>query len=257
MQSSGQGAALCSNAPHPDCLDLATLAAVCGRFTLHSPGSQLAEHFDLGEVPELRARYNVAPGQDVAVVRAESPECRVLEMRRWGLVPPWAKDPAIGSRMINARSETAASKPAFARALRRRRCLIPADGFYEWSGSKGQRVPFHLSLEEGALFGMAGLYETWHGPGGEVVDSCSILTRDADAVVRAIHERMPVLLPPAAYAAWLDPEPLEPDALEALLGRPREDPLHLCAVSTRVNRVEFDDAACLEPRAAPPQASLF
>jgi putative SOS response-associated peptidase YedK len=230
---------------------------VCGRFTLQSPGFQVAEHFDLGDAPELRARYNVAPGQDVAVVRAESPERRVLEMRRWGLVPHWAKDPGIGARMINARSETAASKRAFARALRRRRCLIPADGFYEWSGGKGQRVPFHLSLDEGALFGMAGLYETWQGPGGEVLDSCTILTRDADAVVRAIHERMPVILPRSAYAAWLDPESLEPDALEALLARPREDALHLRPVSTRVNRVEFDDPGCLDPRADPPQASLF
>ena len=229
---------------------------MCGRFTLRGSGAQVAEHFDLTDAPQLEPRYNVAPGQDVAVVRAAA-DRRILEERRWGLVPSWAKDPGIGARMINARSETAATKRAFGSALRRRRCLIPADGFYEWSGAPGQRVPFHLALAQDGLFGMAGLYETWQGPGGEIVESCSILTRDADAVVRAIHERMPVLLPPAAYAAWLDPEPLEPDALEALLGRPRQDPLHLTPVSTRVNRVEFDDAGCLEPPADPPQASLF
>jgi len=230
---------------------------VCGRFTLRGSGAQVAEHFGLADAPDLEPRYNVAPGQDVAVVRAAAADRRILEERRWGLVPRWAKDPGIGARMINARSETAATKRAFGPALRRRRCLIAADGFYEWSGAPGQRVPFHLALAQDGLFGMAGLYETWQGPGGEIVESCSILTRDADAVVRAIHERMPVLLPPAAYAAWLDPEPLEPDALEALLGRPRQDPLHLTPVSTRVNRVEFDDAGCLEPRADPPQASLF
>ena len=224
---------------------------------MRGSSAQLVEHFDLSDAPELQPRYNVAPGQEVAVVRAVSAERRILESRRWGLVPHWAVDPGLGARMINARSETAASKRAFAAALRRRRCLIPADGFYEWSGAPGQRVPFHLALERDGLFGMAGLYETWHGPGGEVVESCSILTRDADAVVRTIHERMPVLLSPSAYGAWLDPEPLEPAALDALLERPREDPLHLTPVSTRVNRVEFDDSGCLEPRADPSQASLF
>jgi putative SOS response-associated peptidase YedK len=230
---------------------------MCGRFTLRSPASEVAEHFELSEAPELRPRYNVAPGQDVAVVRAESAERRILEPRRWGLVPRWAKDPGIGSRMINARSETAADKRAFSAALRRRRCLIPADGFYEWSGAAGQRVPFHLALEHDGLFGMAGLYESWLGPGGALVESCSILTRDADASVRAIHERMPVILSPSAYAAWLDPEPLEPDALRALLETPRADLLQLNPVSTRVNRVEFDDPECLEPRADPSQGSLF
>lgn len=230
---------------------------MCGRFTLRRPGREIAEHFELGEEPRLAPRYNVAPGQAVAVVRVREDGARLAEPRRWGLVPPWADDVRIGSRMINARSETAARRKAFAPALRARRCLIPADGFYEWTLRDGRRVPFHLEVGQGDLFGMAGLYETWHGPGGELVESCTILTREANPVVAALHDRMPVILPATAYGAWLDPERGEPDAIAVLEAAPRSDAMRATAVSTRVNRVEYDDAACLDPPVPSAQGSLL
>lgn len=230
---------------------------MCGRFTLRRPGREIAEHFGLGAEPRLAPRYNVAPGQSVAVVRVREDGARVAEPRRWGLVPAWADDLRIGSRLINARSETAARRKAFAPALRTRRCLIPADGFYEWAGRDGQRVPFHLEVGEGELFGMAGLYETWHGPGGEVVESCTILTRAANPVVAALHDRMPVILSAEVYAAWLDPSRGESDALASLAAPPRSDAMRATAVSTRVNRVEHDDAECLDPPVPSAQGSLF
>lgn len=230
---------------------------MCGRFTLRRPGREIAEHFGLTAEPRLTPRYNVAPGQPVPVVRAGERGVRVAEPRRWGLVPRWAEDPRIGSRFINARSETAARRNAFAPALCARRCLIPADGFYEWARRDGGRVPFHIEVGEGDLFGMAGLYETWHGPGGEVVESCTILTRAANPVVAAVHGRMPVILSPADYAAWLEPARGDSDALALLQAPPEVEAMRATAVSTRVNRVEYDDAACLDPPAPSTQGSLF
>lgn len=220
---------------------------MCGRFTLTRSAAEIAAHFGLGPLPELAPRFNVAPTQQAPIVRVRSSGERVLERRRWGLVPPWAKDVAVGARMINARVESVAERPAFRDALRRRRCLVPADGFYEWQGRAGRRRPHHLALPEGGLFAIAGLYERWLGPGGEAVDSFALLTRPAQGAVAALHDRMPLIVDTAGYAAWLDREATEPAPL--LAGLPEVLGTRLVArpVDTRVNDVRNDDPACLAP----------
>ena len=219
---------------------------MCGRFTLTTPPEQIARDFDLDETPDLAPRYNIAPGQDVAVVRCSSePGRRQLSMFRWGLVPHWARDPRVGSRMINARSETAAEKPAFRDAFRQRRCVLPADAFFEWRTSAHQ--PFHIHLRGGGLFGFAGLWESWEGRGGEGLESCTILTTEANADLRELHDRMPVILRPSDYAAWLDPEARDSVALGALLRSWPEGGIDLHAVSRRVNSPRHDDPDCVAP----------
>jgi putative SOS response-associated peptidase YedK len=220
---------------------------MCGRFTLTRSAAEVASHFGLGEVSGLSPRFNVAPTQEAPIVRVRSSGGRVLEMRRWGLVPPWAKDVAVGARMINARVESVAERRAFRGALGRRRCLVPADGFYEWQGRAGRRRPHHLALPDGGLFAIAGLYERWVGPGGEAVDSFTLLTRPAQGAVAALHDRMPLIVDPAGYAAWLDRASGDPTAL--LAGLPEALGARLVArpVDTRVNDVRNDDPACLAP----------
>ncbi len=225
---------------------------MCGRFTLTASPEELARRFELDETPELEARFNVAPGQHVASVRREVGGRRVLELRRWGLVPAWADDPRIGQRLINARSESVAEKPAFRRAFQQRRCLIPADGFYEWGGGSGRRQPFHVALAGGALFGMAGLWERWRGASGERIDSCTILTTRANARLARLHDRMPVILDPTAWALWLDPDVRDPQRLAALLCPWPDADVTLRPVSRRVNDTRLDDASLLEP--APDEA---
>jgi putative SOS response-associated peptidase YedK len=231
---------------------------VCGRFTLTRSAAEIAEHFGLASAPALAPRWNAAPTQELPIVRvrrgaradgAPGGE-RVLELRRWGLVPGWAADVSAGARMINARVETVRERPAFRDALQRRRCLVPADGFYEWHGSAAARRPFHLALPEGDLFAMAGLYARWHGEGGEVVDSFTVLTRPAEGAVRALHDRMPWIVDPAGYGAWLDPEAKDPAALLQTLPEARGARLVARPVSRRVNDVRNDDPACLGPAEA-------
>jgi putative SOS response-associated peptidase YedK len=226
---------------------------MCGRFTLTRSAAEVAEHFGLGSLPELAPRFNVAPTQEAPIVRLRSTGERVLEWRRWGLVPPWAKDATGGARMINARIESVAERPAFREALRRRRCLVPADGFYEWQGRAGRRRPHHLALPGGALFALAGLYERWLGPGGEAVDSFTVLTRPARGVVAGLHDRMPLIVDPPGYAAWLDRTAGEPARLLAALPGALGASLVARPVDTRVNDVRNDDPACLAP---PPAAEL-
>ena len=218
---------------------------MCGRFTLTRSAAEVAAHFGLGSLPELAPRFNVAPTQQVPIVRVRSSGERVLEPRRWGLVPPWAKDPSAGARMINARVESVATRPAFRDALRQRRCLVPADGFYEWQGRAGQRRPHHLTLPGSTLFAIAGLYERWLGPGGEVVDSFTLLTRPARGAVAALHDRMPVIVDPEGYAAWLERAASDPATLLAALPQERGEGLLARPVSARVNDVHNDDLDCL------------
>ena len=226
---------------------------MCGRFTQRLSWRELHELMDLVGTPlNLRPRYNAAPSQDVAVVRAAE-EGRTLAMLRWGLIPAWAKDPAIGHRLINARSETAAEKPSFRAAFRNRRCLIPADGFYEWRREGKTRQPWLFGLQDGAPFAFAGLWESWtvpqgatltgslaeRGP-GDAVETCTILTTPANETVAPVHGRMPLILPPNAYSSWLAGEdvPLAPYPADAMTAHP---------VSTHVNRPANDDARCVEP----------
>jgi len=229
---------------------------VCGRFTLRRPGAEVAQHFALSEIPELTPRYNAAPGQAIAAVRAVEGRGLVLELRRWGLVPPWAPDPRIGGRLINARSETAAGRRAFAPALRARRCIVPADGFFEWGSRGGERVPFHVQVRGGALFGIAGLWEEWRGAGGEVVESCTLLTTGANERLRPLHDRMPAILDPGDYDRWLDPQERDPARVEILLRPFPSEAMEAAPVGPRVNRPELDDPACLEPAPEPLQRTL-
>ncbi len=227
---------------------------MCGRFTLRTPRDGVAAHFDLPDCPELASRYNAAPGQEIATVR-EVEGTRRLELRRWGLVPHWAGDPRMGSRLINARAETLATRPAFRSAFRRGRCAIPADGFFEWSGT--ERQPHLIELDGGALFAMAGLAEAWVGPGGEVIESCAIVTTEPSPEVARLHDRMPAILDGEALAAWLSPEERAPEALLALLAPRGAGRIRVTPVSRRVNRVDADDPRCVEPVRPVVQGELF
>jgi putative SOS response-associated peptidase YedK len=222
---------------------------MCGRFTLTRSAAEVAEHFGLVELPPLAPRYNVAPGQAVAVVRRPPrSEAPWLELRRWGLIPHFARTASGGLRAINARIETAATRPAFRGALRRRRCLVPADGFYEWgpAGAR-QRRPHWIALEGGVLFAMAGLYETWRAPDGAELETCAVITTEAEGAVRALHPRMPLLLAPEAYAAWLDPARGEDAVAEALGRTAPARRLVARRVGARVNDPRHDAPDCLAP----------
>ncbi len=204
------------------------------------------EEFDLVEVPAaLEPRFNIAPGGDVAVVVNRG--ARRLEMFHWGLIPRWAKDPSIGNRLINARAETAAEKPSFRAALRQRRCLVLADGFYEWKGKSAPKTPMYMRMKNGAPFAFAGLWETWQPPAGMAIESCAILTTEPNSLLAPIHNRMPVILTRKDYAAWLDPKPCAGAQLVELLQPFPADRMEAYEVSTLVNRPTNDDASCIEP----------
>jgi putative SOS response-associated peptidase YedK len=221
---------------------------MCGRYTLASPTERLAEEFGFdGSSVELAPNYNVAPTQGVAAVLEEGGQRR-LEVLRWGLIPPWADDPGIGSRMINARSETAPGKPSFRRAFRERRCLIPADGFYEWQRTNGAKQPYYIHMEDGRPFAFAGLWESWSKGGEGEVRTCTILTTGANALVGEVHDRMPVILAHDAYDVWLDPAS-ERDELTGLLAPYPEDEMEAYPVSRFVNSPSNNDPRCIEPAA--------
>ena len=230
-----------------------TVSGVCGRFTQQFSWSRVHAFLNLlGPASNLRPRYNVAPTQTVAAVRVAHGERR-LSMLRWGLVPSWARDPSIGSRLINARLETAATKPAFRAAWKaRRRCLIPADGFYEWTGPRARRQPWLIAMEDGALFAMAGLWERWgvredavlRGPPselapGDALETFTILTTEATAAVAPVHHRMPVIVPPHRIHAWLSGEDMVLD--------PWPESMRVQPVSPIVNKAANDDPRCIEP----------
>jgi putative SOS response-associated peptidase YedK len=190
---------------------------MCGRFSLGST-IRVGQLFDLPNWPEAPPRYNIAPGQDIpAVIQNRKTGAREYRPLRWGLVPSLAKDPAIGNRMINARSETAATKPAFRKPLRERRCLIMADGFYEWKREGARKQPYYITLRDGPPFAFAGLWDHWAPADGESLETCTILTTMPNAVLQPIHDRMPVILPPTAYSMWLDPTMRAVEPLQSLL----------------------------------------
>ena len=221
---------------------------MCGRYTLATPVERLAEEFGFdGSSVELSPNYNVAPTQGVAAILAENGGRR-LEVLRWGLIPPWADDPQIGSRMINARAETAPEKPSFRRAFRERRCLIPADGFYEWQRANGGKQPYYIHMKEARPFAFAGLWESWKEEGGPEIRSCTILTTKPNALAGEIHDRMPVILPTGSYDVWLDPE-AEKDELYGLLAPYPEDEMEAYPVSRYVNSPQNNDPRCIEPAA--------
>lgn len=222
---------------------------MCGRFTLTVPGEQASQQFGLSKAATtLAPRYNIAPTQPVAAVRAAEGG-RELALLRWGLIPPWAKDLSIGARMINARAETAAEKPAFRSAMKQRRCLILADGFYEWQTTGAGKQPFYFRVEGGRPFAFAGLWEQWRGPQGDQIESCTILTTEANDLVRPLHDRMPVILRPEDYARWLDPALRDAGAVADLLAPYPADAMLTYPVSKAVNRVSNDGAELIAPLA--------
>lgn len=221
---------------------------MCGRFGLNIPTPHLAEHFMLATVPQgLTQRWNVAPTQAVAAVRlSNATGLRELIFPRWGLVPVWAEDPRIGSKLINARAETATEKPAFQSAMRHRRCLIPASGFFEWQRlPDGTRQPYWIRLRGGGLLGLAGLFETRQDPtGGPDLLTCTILTVPANALVAELHERMPAIVQPGSYAEWLAPETQPPVHLLAPFAA---QAMEQWPVSPRVNSPGNDGPDLLRP----------
>jgi putative SOS response-associated peptidase YedK len=221
---------------------------MCGRFTLKAAAMSLKELFDLADVPTLPLRYNIAPTQNVAAVRQISGQpCRELTMLRWGLIPSWAKDRTIGNRLINARADTVAEKPSFRSAYRQRRCLVVADGFYEWMKDNGKKQPYYIRLADGSPFAIAGLWEHWQGADGEIIDSCTLLTTEANDLMRPIHERMPVILPRQAYAQWLDPTVQRPEQIAPLLKPYPSEELIAGRVGMQVNNPRNEESSCVEP----------
>jgi putative SOS response-associated peptidase YedK len=231
---------------------------VCGRFTLRRP-ELVQEHFELAQAPELAARFNAAPGQSIATIdRHSDGSARALRMRNWGLVPPWAESPTIGSRMINARSETLHERPAFRSAYQRHRCLIPADGFYEWDAQVKPPQPHWIRKRDESLFAFAGIFEHWRDAAGSGFDSCAIVTTSAQGALRELHERAPVILAPGDYELWLDPRLRASDELAALLAPGLSPELLFSPVARALNDVRVDDPSCLAPAPREArQASLF
>ncbi len=223
---------------------------MCGRFALSSPAARLRERFRLAAAPEpYEPRYNIAPTQPVLAIANRA--TRLLRPVRWGLIPHWAADPGIGHRLINARAETLLRRPAFRDALLRRRCLIPADGFYEWQRQpRGRRLPYYVRSCDGEPFALAGLWDVWHSPQGERVASCTIITTDANAVVAPVHERMPVILSPGSYDRWLDAQVADASALETLLRPCPPEWLEAYRVAPLVNSPANDGPQCVTPAPA-------
>ncbi len=221
---------------------------MCGRYTLKTPIDVLAEYFEVEEnPPSLTPSYNIAPTQEVATV-VEEDEKRKLEVFRWGLIPSWAKDPSIGNKMINARAETVSEKPSFRSAFKKRRCLIVADGFYEWQKTDSGKQPYHFRMRDSSPFAFAGLWETWDKE-GEEIRSCSIITTDANDLMGEIHHRMPVILHPENYGVWLDQGFDEKEALIDLLRPYPPEEMEAYAVSRRVNRPANNEPSVIEPAA--------
>lgn len=221
---------------------------MCGRYSLKVDPQKLAEAFaDYAEVPNnLPTRYNIAPTQDVAVIANN--KRHQVEFFRWGLIPSWAKDSSIGNRLINARSETLVEKPSFKSAYRRRRCLVLADGFYEWRRNPNKtKTPMYIRLASGEPFAFAGLWEAWHSPQDEFVLSCTIITTEPNDLLETIHNRMPVILPPEAYARWLDPAETPAQELQGLLVPYPAEEMTAFEVSTLVNSPQNDSPEVVIP----------
>jgi putative SOS response-associated peptidase YedK len=213
-----------------------------------TPVERLSEMFQFPEVIPLKPRYNIAPSQAVAVVRLLPDDReRKLAMLRWGLIPAWAKDPAKARQPINAKSETVAELPSFRDAYRKRRCLIPADGFYEWKQEGGRKQPVYINMKDGEPFAIAGLWEYWEKPDQEPIDSCVILTTEPNDLLEPIHNRMPVILDPNDYDLWLDPDVQEASRLKPLLQPFPPEKMTYYPVNLRVNNPRHDDKLCMEP----------
>jgi putative SOS response-associated peptidase YedK len=221
---------------------------MCGRFTLTIDPNHLQEAFPWADIPEdLSPRYNIAPSQPIAVIPNTGDN--TVSMYKWGLIPSWSKDPAIGDRMINARAESLAEKPSFRNAYRRRRCLILADGFYEWkqSPSLKSKQPVYIRIKSERPFAFAGLWEIWKSPDGSEIRSCTIITTQPNSLLEPIHNRMPVILPPNAYNLWLASEDRQPAQLNDLLIPYPSDEMIAFPVSKMVNSPQTDSPDLIKP----------
>ncbi|HLJ11685.1 MAG TPA: SOS response-associated peptidase [Planctomycetaceae bacterium] len=227
--------------------------AMCGRYTLRVSPAELADIFSTLRAIEWSARYNIAPTQMVVAIRpAEGASARELATLKWGLIPSWADSPKIGSSLINARADTVATKPAFRSAFKKKRCLIPADGFYEWQAIPGLKTkqPFLIGVRDVPVFAFAGLWEHWTSPEGTRVESCSIITTEANELMQQVHNRMPVILDPADYDRWLDRDSQPQDVLPLLKPFPAER-MQLVPVSTLVNSARNERPECVQPLILP------
>jgi len=225
---------------------------MCGRYTITSAPEAIRALFRYPEQPNFPSRYNVAPTQPIPIVRLAEGK-RQFALVRWGLLPSWVKDPKTFTLLINARGESVIDKPAFRAAMKRRRCLIPADGFYEWKAVAGRKQPYFVRLKSGAPMAFAGLWETWTGPNGEELETAAIVTTNANRALAPIHERMPVILAPEAFDLWLNCADVDATTAAALIAPAPENLLEAYEVSTAVNRTANDNPKLVERLAAGPE----
>lgn len=218
---------------------------MCGRYTLTASPEAIRNFFRYAEQPNFPPRYNIAPTQPIAVVRLINRQ-RQFALMRWGLLPSWVKDPKAFSLIVNARGEGVLDKPAFRAAMKRRRCLIPADGFYEWKAGGSRKQPYYIHAKSGEPLAFAGLWETWTGPNGEELDTVAIVTTDANRTVGPLHDRMPVIVPPEAFDLWLDSDNVDATTAASLIMPAPDSLLEVWPVSTDVNRVANDNAHLIE-----------
>jgi putative SOS response-associated peptidase YedK len=220
---------------------------MCGRFTFQIPPELLAEIFDLSELPALPFRHNIAPTQQVPAIRRYGDGQNHLDFLQWGLIPSWAQEKSIGSKMINARSETVTEKPSFRQAIRYRRCLVLASGFYEWAQVEKEKQPWYIQLKDGAPMVFAGLWETWKSPEGDSIESCTILTTAANRLVEPLHDRMPVILSRDEYRTWLERHTTDPSSLKKMFQPYPADLMEKWEVSPSVNSVKNESADLVLP----------
>ncbi len=222
---------------------------MCGRYVLTADTDTIQLAFDLENVPQVHtARFNIAPSQPIAAITNEDP--KTLTFLKWGLIPSWSKDPKMGSKMINARSESAPEKPAFRAAFKRRRCLIPADGFFEWQKRGSSKVPMFIHMDDYSVFAFAGLWEIWYSPEGDEIRTATILTTEPNDLMKSIHDRMPVILPREHYEVWLAPGDQKADDLRPLMKPFDASRMAAYAVSTFVNSPANDSPETIEPLAS-------
>jgi putative SOS response-associated peptidase YedK len=220
---------------------------MCGRFSLHTPESKIREAFNRVHTRSLglKPRYNIAPSQDIPIIR-DTDTSREMVMVQWGLIPAWSREPRTKYSTINARIESVAQKPAYRMPFRHRRCLIPADGFYEWKVINGNKIPHHIRMKDGSVFAFAGLWDHWEGE-EQTLDSCTIIVMPANEVMKPVHERMPAIIAPAHYDLWLDSRVTEKQEIIQYLNSAPSSQLTAYPVSTRVNSPKHDDIECIQP----------
>lgn len=220
---------------------------MCGRFTSLLSPELLAVIYQIFPPENMTPRYNISPTQQVLTIREASDGSRLLSTTRWGLVPHWAKDLSIGNKMINARCETVHEKASFRQAIRNRRCIVPASGFYEWAATPDGKIPYYITTRDGSPFSFAGIWESWKNTDGQELETFSILTTSANSLMSSIHDRMPVMLHPTDFDRWLDPESTDPQQLQHFYQPYPSDLMQLWPVSTLVNSPRNDSPDCIVP----------